>query len=76
MTMTTTLTGSAEARFLSVAQAADELGVTERFIRKLITNGDLQAVKVGTRLIRIRRTDLEDLLRPVLDEGRQRPTSH
>jgi excisionase family DNA binding protein len=74
--MTTTLNGSAEARFLSVAQAADELGVTERFIRKLITNGDLQAVKVGTRLIRIRRTDLEDLLRPVLDEGRQRPTSH
>ncbi len=74
--MTTTLTGSAESRFLSVAQAADELGVTERFIRKLITNGDLQAVKVGTRLIRIRRTDLEDLLRPVLEEGRQRLTSH
>jgi excisionase family DNA binding protein len=74
--MTTTLTGSAEARFLSVAQAADELGVTERFIRKLITNGDLQAVKVGTRLIRIRRTDLEDLLRPVLDDGRRHPASH
>ena len=74
--MTTTLTGSAEARFLSVAQAADELGVTERFIRKLITQGDLQAVKVGTRLIRIRRADLEDLLRPVLDEGRERPPSH
>jgi len=73
--MTTTVTGSPEARFLSVAQAADELGVTERFIRKLITNGELQAVKVGTRLIRIRRTDLEDLLQPVLDEGRQRPTS-
>ncbi len=73
--MTTTLTGSAEARFLSVAQAADELGVTERFIRKLITQGDLQAVKVGTRLIRIRRADLEDLLRPVLDEGRERPPS-
>jgi excisionase family DNA binding protein len=74
--MTTTHTGSAESHFLSVAQAADELGVTERFIRKLITNGDLQAVKVGTRLIRIRRTDLEDLLRPVLEEGRQRLTSH
>ena len=49
--------------------------MTERFIRKLITNGDLQAVKVGTRLIRIRRADLEDLLRPVIDHGRVRRPS-
>lgn len=50
--------------FLTVAQAADELAVTERFIRKLITDGELRAVKVGTRVVRIRRSDLEDLLRP------------
>jgi excisionase family DNA binding protein len=50
--------------FLTVAQAADELAVTERFIRKLIADGQLRAVKVGTRVVRIRRTDLEDLLRP------------
>ena len=50
--------------FLSVTQAADELAVTERFIRKLIADGQLRAVKVGTRVIRIRRTDLDDLLRP------------
>ncbi len=49
---------------LTVAEAADELAVTERFIRKLISTGQLRAVKVGTRIVRIRRTDLEDLLRP------------
>ena len=50
--------------FLTVAQAADELAVTERFIRKLIADGELRAVKVGARVVRIRRSDLEDLLRP------------
>ncbi len=38
--------------------------MTERFIRKLIAAGDLRAVKVGARVVRIRRTDLDDLLRP------------
>ena len=49
---------------LTVAEAADELAVTERFILKLISEGQLRAVKVGTRVVRIRRTDLDDLLRP------------
>jgi excisionase family DNA binding protein len=50
--------------FLTVAQAAGELAVTERFVRKLIADGDLRAVKVGSRVVRIRRGDLESLLRP------------
>ncbi|MCB2178130.1 MAG: helix-turn-helix domain-containing protein [Actinomycetales bacterium] len=50
--------------FLTVAQAADELAVTERFIRKLIADGELRAVKVGARVVRIRRSDIEELLRP------------
>ncbi len=53
--------------FLTIAQAAEELAVTQRFIRKLIAEGQLHAVKIGTRVIRIRRTDLEDLLRPARD---------
>ena len=62
--MSTIAAGSKERPFLTVAEAADELAVTERFIRKLIADGQLRAVKVGTRVVRIRRTDLEDLLRP------------
>lgn len=64
-TMTQTIpTTEARRVMLTVAEAADELAVTERFIRKLISNGQLRAVKVGTRVVRIRRTDLDDLLRP------------
>lgn len=62
MAITTT---DPHAPFLTVAQAADELAVTERFIRKLIAEGRLPAFRVGARVVRIRRTDLEDLLRPV-----------
>ena len=62
--MSSIATDPARSPFLTVAQAADELAVTERFIRKLIAEGELRAVKVGARVVRIRRTDLEDLLRP------------
>lgn len=62
--MAITTTDPTRSPFLTVAQAADELAVTERFIRKLIADGQLRAVKVGARVVRIRRADLEDLLRP------------
>ena len=61
----TTVAGPRQSRLLTVTEAADELNVTERFIRKLIAEGNLDAVRVGTRLVRIRRTDLEALLHPV-----------
>lgn len=62
--MAITTTDPTRSPFLTVAQAADELAVTERFIRRLIADGQLRAVKVGARVVRIRRADLEDLLRP------------
>jgi len=63
--MSLTVTDPSRSEFLTVAEAAEELRVTERFIRKLIATGDLSAVKVGSRLVRIRRTNLEEILRPV-----------
>ena len=63
--MSTTIADRSHTEFLTVAEAAEQLHVTERFIRKLIATGDLRAVKVGSRLVRIRRSDLEALLRPV-----------
>ena len=53
------------AEFISVAEVATELRVTERFVRRLIADGELKAVRVGTRLVRIQRGDLESFLRPV-----------
>lgn len=62
--MSTIATGPTGRPFLTGAEAADELAVTERFIRKPIADGTLRAVKVGARVVRIRRTDLEESLRP------------
>jgi excisionase family DNA binding protein len=63
--MTSTITDPSRQEFLTVAKAAEELRPTERFIRKLIATGDLSAVKVGSRPVRIRRASLEEILRPV-----------
>ncbi|MEE6274603.1 helix-turn-helix domain-containing protein [Georgenia sp. MJ206] len=60
-----TVARTSQPRFLSVSEVADELNVTERFVRKLIAQGDLDAVRIGSRLVRIRRTDLDAVLRPM-----------
>lgn len=53
------------AEFVTVADTARRLSVTERFVRELIARGDLPAVKIGAKAIRIRRTDVDALLQPV-----------
>jgi excisionase family DNA binding protein len=57
-------------RWLSQAEAAEYLGVTDRTIRNYIARGQLAGHRVrGSRLIRIRRDDLEALLRPIPAAG-------
>jgi len=63
--MSFTVTDPYRSEFITVTEAAEELRVTERYIRKLIANGDLSAVKVGSRLVRIRRASLQEILRPM-----------
>jgi len=41
---------------LTVAECARELGCSDRFIRAEVADGNLQAVKVSTKMIRIRRS--------------------
>ena len=53
------------SEFVTVAEVAAELNVTQRFVRRLIADGELHAVKVGSRLVRIRREDVEAILRPM-----------
>ncbi|MDO8307490.1 MAG: excisionase family DNA-binding protein [Actinomycetota bacterium] len=50
-------TRSARSRLLTIEQAAEQLGVTPRMIRRLTGNRQLPFVKVG-RLVRIRDTDI------------------
>jgi excisionase family DNA binding protein len=51
---------------LSSKQAAEALGCTESAIRRWVSTGKLPAVKVGTRMTRIRESDLEKFVKPVL----------
>lgn len=59
----TTITTDHE--LLTVAEAADRLRVTTRFIRMLIADGTLPALRLGRRAIRLRRADVDHVLRPV-----------
>lgn len=59
-----TVADRATCEIMTVCEAADELHVTERYIRKVIATGELPAVKVGSRLVRICRTGLAALLGP------------
>ncbi|NMR19175.1 helix-turn-helix domain-containing protein [Cellulomonas fimi] len=55
--------------FLTVAEVADRLRVTERFVRRLIATGELRAVRVGSRVVRVRQVDIDALLEPVHGPG-------
>lgn len=50
---------------LSLDQAAHELGCSRDTVRRMISRGELKAYRVGSRLIRIRRQDLERAIKPV-----------
>jgi excisionase family DNA binding protein len=49
-------------RFLTVAQVAEELAVSESTVGTLIRRGRLKAVKVGGRQWRIERVKLEEFI--------------
>jgi len=51
--------------FISLAAAADILGISVHTLRRRIAAGELPAFRTGRRIIRVRLTDLEKLLRRV-----------
>ena len=48
--------------FVSLAQAADILGISVHTLRRRIAAGELAAFRTGRRIIRVRVRDLEKLL--------------
>lgn len=52
-------------KLVSIGQAANELQVSERTVRRYIAAGLLTAVRVGPRIIRIERASLDSLTSPV-----------
>lgn len=47
--------------YVSLAQAAEHVGVSERTIRRWIADGRLAGYRVGPRLLRVDRAELEAL---------------
>jgi excisionase family DNA binding protein len=55
----------ARQRRLSVAEAADYHGCSQKTIRRAIADGRLRAYRVGPRMIRIDPRDLDRFARPI-----------
>ncbi|HWT50010.1 MAG TPA: helix-turn-helix domain-containing protein [Mycobacterium sp.] len=58
--------------YVGITDAATYLDVTQKTIRKLIANGELQAYRLGNHVLKVRIADLDAVLRPV--ESRAHPT--
>ena len=53
------------SKLLSLAQAAELLGLSTRTIRRRIANGQLPAYRSGRKVIRIKSTDLDRIFRRI-----------
>jgi len=63
-------TGTLARRWLSQAEAADYIGVSDRTIRNYISRGVLAGHRVrGSRLVRIDRAELDSMLRRIPTTG-------
>jgi excisionase family DNA binding protein len=53
-------------QLVTIAAAAEQLGICTRTIHRRIADGSLRVYRVGPRLLRVDQTDLDKLIRPVL----------
>lgn len=52
-------------RWASLTLAADYLGVSEKTIRRMISDGTITGYRMGRRLIRVDLDELDALMRPI-----------
>lgn len=52
-------------RWLTQAEAAEYLGVTDRTIRNLVSRGVIKGYRLGSRAVRIDARELDAALRPI-----------
>ena len=50
--------------YLSISETAGYLGVTTRTVRQMIADGRLTGYKLGARVVRLRRDEIDASLRP------------
>lgn len=68
-----TIESTKPGTFISLAAAADILGISVHTLRRRIAAGELPAFRSGRRIIRVRTSDLENLLRRVPSTGQWGP---
>ena len=56
-------TAKKSSPFLRIIEFADELQISEKTVRNRINNGEIHAVRLGKRIVRIPRTEIERLRR-------------
>ncbi len=54
------------APIIGITEAAMLLGVDQRTVRRFISEGKLPAYRVGNKVVRLKRTDVEALLVPII----------
>ena len=64
-----TIESTKPGAFISLSTAADMLGISVHTLRRRIAGGELPAYRSGRRIIRVRVSDLERLLRRVPSNG-------
>jgi excisionase family DNA binding protein len=57
-------TKTASAPNMSIADVSEYLGVTTRTVQQMIADGRLPAYRLGPRVVRLRRDDVDAALRP------------
>lgn len=67
--MPTTASKPTRSRFISLAEAAEYLSVTDRTVRNLIARGDLTGYRLGSRTLRVDAHELDSLLEPIPTAG-------
>lgn len=59
-----------EKEFLTVQEVAEKLRISVVTVRSMIKDGSLRAVRVGKKMFRIARAELEDFISRQEDEKR------
>ncbi len=56
---------SNNGQFISIAETAEQWDTTERFVRACISRGEIPAYRIGARMIRLKRAEVESFARPI-----------
>ena len=53
-------------KIISLDATAEELGISKRVVRRLISTGQLRAYKVGKAIVRVDVDDIAAVLKPIV----------